>query len=110
MVLPAKEGPLPYVGIRYPDCLYACALIAAAEKPLFASSANYSGDPAAVASTQVIQRFDGHIDMILDGGMTRLKKESTIIKIEQGKVSLIREGSLPADLVMGYARNDKTGE
>lgn len=42
----------------------------------------------------VLKEFEGKVDYIIDGGETLLKMASTIIKIEDNEIKVLREGPI----------------
>ncbi len=95
-VPPVLTGGLPRVGLRYPDCPLVWSLIDLLQWPMAASSANLSGQPAAVDSRQVIRDWAGKVDMILDGGRCPVAQESTVVDPEgpNGSYTILRQGAL----------------
>jgi L-threonylcarbamoyladenylate synthase len=84
---------LPTVGIRVPEG-FAGLLISAFGKPLAAPSANTSGRISPTSAQHVAADLGGRIALILDGGAAGVGVESTIIKVEDGAVRLLRPGGL----------------
>lgn len=62
--------------------------------PLFLTSANISGQKECDDILDIIELFDGKIDMIIMGNKLS-NKCSTIVKIEKNNLTLIREGAIP---------------
>jgi L-threonylcarbamoyladenylate synthase len=114
LVLPLKEtspihslctAGLPTVGIRIPEG-FAGSLIAAFGKPLAAPSANTSGRISPTTAHHVQADLGDKITLILDGGAADVGVESTIIKVEDGQVRLLRPGGLDVaaiEAVLGQA-------
>jgi len=86
---------LDTVAVRVPDESIAQNLLAAAEVPIAAPSANASGEISPTTAEHVRQSLGDKVDLILDGGPTRLGLESTVIGFEHGKPVLLRPGSIP---------------
>jgi L-threonylcarbamoyladenylate synthase len=84
---------LPTVGIRVPEG-FAGLLISAFGKPLAAPSANTSGRISPTSAQHVAADLGGRIALILDGGAAGVGVESTIIKVEDDAVRLLRPGGL----------------
>ena len=82
------------VGIRMPDHPVALAMIHAAGTPIVAPSANTSGDPPPTSAEEVQAYFDTTIDMILDGGPSRIRMSSTVVDVSDGALTIIRQGSI----------------
>jgi len=86
---------LDTVGIRVP-LGFAGQLIRAYGHPLAAPSANTSGKISATSAAHVAADLGDKIRLILDAGASDVGVESTIIKVENGKLRLLRPGGLPA--------------
>ncbi|OWV85055.1 L-threonylcarbamoyladenylate synthase [Rhizobium sp. R693] len=86
---------LDTVGIRVPKG-FAGELIRAFGRPLAAPSANTSGKISATSADHVDADLGERIRLILDAGASAVGVESTIVKVEDGKVRLLRPGGLPA--------------
>ncbi len=92
LVLPTGSGS--DVGLRLPGLRLARELARRAGGPLVAPSANLSGEPPATDASQVLRVFEGAIDGVVDGGPTRFKVSSTVLRV-QGRVwEVLREGSI----------------
>ena len=79
------------IGIRCPDNPIASALLNKAQKPVVAPSANLSGQEPAVSCVEVMERFEGRIDMILDGGanICKYRKNSTVVEIGDSDLTVL---------------------
>lgn len=80
------------IGIRCPDNLIAAELLSNIKHPVAAPSANISGEAAPFTAKQVIADFDGKIEIILDGGHTKLHKSSTVAKPGKRQIKILRKG------------------
>ncbi|MBQ6893278.1 MAG: threonylcarbamoyl-AMP synthase [Clostridia bacterium] len=98
-------GGLDSVGIRCPENKVARALIRAAGVPIAAPSANVSGKPSPTSANHVKGDLDGKVDMIIDGGECTVGLESTIVKIEGGKITLLRPGAITLDMLSALFDN-----
>ena len=104
VILPKKDsipysvtGGLDTVAVRCPSHPIARALISASGLPIAAPSANVSGRPSPTCARFVIEDMDGRVDMIIDGGECEIGLESTIIKLDGGKATLLRPGAITSD-------------
>ena len=95
----ATTGGLDSVGIRCPENKIARRLIAAAGVPIAAPSANLSGKPSPTRAAHVRYDLDGKVDMILDGGDCTVGVESTIVKVDGGRLTLLRPGGITLDML-----------
>lgn len=85
---------LDTVGIRMPSNLIAKGLIEKSGVPIAAPSANVSGKPSGTKVEDIISELDGKVAYILDGGLTDIGLESTVIKVEKNKVDILRPGKI----------------
>lgn len=84
----------PTVAVRMPSHPIARALIAIANAPIAAPSANSSGKPSPTRAEHVFRDLEGKIDLILDGGPCDVGLESTVVDGlgEDGNVRVLRPG------------------
>ena len=80
------------IGIRCPEDRIASKLLQLTENPVFAPSANITGQSPAVEAKQVLSQFAGRIELLLDAGPCKYKKSSTIVKIGKKGLQILREG------------------
>lgn len=90
-------GGLDTVAIRCPSHPVARALICAAGVPIAAPSANLSGKPSPTCAKHVIDDLSGRVDMIIDGGSSEIGLESTIIKLDGERATVLRPGAVTED-------------
>ncbi len=91
----AVTAGLPTIALRAPAHPAMRALLAAADFPLAAPSANRSGFISPTSAAHVLASLDGRIDMVLDGGVTTSGVESTIVAVRaDGSVEELRPGPL----------------
>ena len=105
LVLPCAEGSpihplttagLKSIGLRMPEGA-ARKVIEQLGAPLAAPSANSSGRISATSADAVQADLGDKIDLILDGGICPVGVESTIVKVEEGQVRLLRPGGISAE-------------
>jgi len=83
------------IGVRVSSHPVARQLVRAFGRPLTATSANFSGQPAAVAASGVLEQLGAEVDAVLDGGVTPGGQGSTLLGYQEGKVCLLRAGVIP---------------
>lgn len=84
-----------YVGIRMTSGKVATELIEKSGVPIVAPSANLSGNPTGKKMKNIINELGDKVDYILDfGDIEEEGKESTVIKIENNKIKILREGKI----------------
>ncbi len=89
---PQLTGGTGTVGIRHSSRQEANRLLHAFGGPITATSANLSGEPAAVTAKEVGRMFGDRIDCILDGGFTPGGGGSTLVGFRDGQLHCLREG------------------
>jgi len=92
MILKAREYQT--IGIRMPDNEIALRIIAKAGVPVACPSANLSGKPAPTRFSEAIKDLEGLVDLAIDAGETKLKRESTIVDVTGSPVTIVREGAI----------------
>ena len=94
VIPPEVTAGLDTVAIRCPENEISRALISAAGIPIAAPSANASGKPSPTTASHVYNDLNGKIPLILDGGASKFGVESTVISIKDGKITILRPGSV----------------
>ncbi|MCZ7642165.1 MAG: L-threonylcarbamoyladenylate synthase [Pseudorhodoplanes sp.] len=85
---------LDTVALRVPDHPVARRLLRDVGRPVVAPSANRSGHVSPTEAAHVMADLRGRIDLIVDGGPTKVGVESTIVACI-GEARLLRPGGLP---------------
>ena len=98
--IPANvSAGLDTVAIRMPDHPIAQALIEASGVPIAAPSANHFGHVSPTTAQHVIDDLDGRIDMVLDGGPTRIGMESTVLDLTNDTPRILRPGGITREQI-----------
>lgn len=92
LVLKDKRGGK--TGFRMPDSRIAFLLVKKTGVPVVAPSANISGRCPPKSAEEVLMGLDGKIDMVLDGGKTRIGVESTVVDMSGKDFKILREGAI----------------
>lgn len=95
---------MPTVAVRIPRHRIARRIIAAVGRPLAAPSANPSGQLSPTNAAMVRDALAGRIDAVVDGGASRIGIESTIIRVEDERVTLLRPGVITAAMLRRVLR------
>jgi L-threonylcarbamoyladenylate synthase len=93
---PLATAGLATVGIRVPRG-FAADLIRLFDRPLAAPSANTSGQVSPTSATHVAEDLGHKLQLILDGGAAPVGVESTIVRVEDGRIRLLRPGGVSVD-------------
>ena len=92
------------VGIRIPNNKDLLEIIRRLNRPVISTSANITGTEV-ITSTQLLEKdLIDNIDYIEDGGEVD-SESSTIIKIEDNKLVVLREGKLSREIEEYYKEN-----
>lgn len=111
LVLPFREGgkvhPLVRAGldtiaVRMPRG-FGAVVIEKFGRPLAAPSANSSGRISPTSAAAVAADLGERISLVIDGGSTPVGLESTIVKSEDGRLTLLRPGGITGTEIMGAA-------
>lgn len=94
---------LDTVGVRMPSNKIARDLIELSDTPIAAPSANISGKPSGTNIQDIFNELNDKVDYILDGGDTKIGLESTVIRIINNKIHILRPGKITYDDLIKYA-------
>lgn len=93
---------LDTVGVRMPSNKIAHALIECAGVPIAAPSANISGKPSGTNIDDIKKELGDKVDLIIDGGETDIGLESTVIRVMNKKVKILRPGKITIQDFLDY--------
>ena len=112
VIVPKKEiipdsvtAGLDTVGLRVPSNKIAHSFIEACGTPIAAPSANLSGLPSTTTAEHVITDLAGKVDMILCGEPSEIGVESTVIKITDNSVVILRPGYITKEMLSEVCGN-----
>lgn len=87
-------GGQPSVAVRLPNHPVPRELARRLGRPLASSSANRSGAAAPVSAAEVLGQLAGQLPLILDGGVSRSSRPSTILDLTSEQPTILREGPI----------------
>lgn len=90
---------LDSVALRVPAHDGAQALLAAAQRPLAAPSANRSGRVSPTTAAHVAAELGDAVALILDGGPCTVGIESTVLNLSGRAAVMLRPGGVPAEAI-----------
>lgn len=103
VVIPAAAPELAYlhqgkqsIAVRIPDQADLLALLQQTG-PLITSSANQPGEPPATTIEQAKAYFGQEVDFYHDGGDLSDRQPSTIIRVVDDAIEVLRQGAVPID-------------
>lgn len=88
------------VGVRMPEEDITLKLIEQAGVPLATPSANITGKKSGTNYEEIIKDFDGKVDFFIDNGPSRIGKPSTIVKVVNGEITILRQGSITKEEIL----------
>ncbi|KAI9001396.1 translation factor [Trametes punicea] len=108
IVPPIITAGQPTVAVRMPSHPIARALIAIADAPVAAPSANSSGRPSPTKAEHVFNDLQGKVGIILDGGPCGVGLESTVVDglHEDKNLRVLRPGGVTVEDLERVIRED----
>ncbi|TMI41763.1 threonylcarbamoyl-AMP synthase [Candidatus Bathyarchaeota archaeon] len=88
------------VGLRIPNHEATRRLILESGGAIVGTSANISGQRSLSTAQEVLEELGGRIDLVLDGGPTLLGRESTVVRILEYDITVLREGAISRDDIL----------
>ena len=87
------------IGIRLSSHHIATELAKGVSMPITGTSANISGQPACLNAREVFDSLGKEVDLILDGGVTKGGKGSTILDVTVAPPRVLREGIVGREML-----------
>jgi len=97
----AASAGLPNLALRHPQGIFS-RIVSAFGRPLVAPSANRSGRISPTHPQAVAQELGSQLPLILDGGICTIGLESTILKIEDETIIMLRAGGLTREAIENF--------
>ncbi len=88
------------IGVRIPQSKIALNLIEKVGGILLTSSANLSGEKSTIKLKEINKTICDQVDVIIEAREKLTGIPSTIIKYEEGKISLLREGNIKFENIL----------
>ena len=88
---------LKTVGVRIPNDEIALKILSNYKYPLATTSVNMSGDSPGLEVDDFIDEFKDKVDIIIDGGKSKIGVASTIVRVENDKIKILRAVNLKVD-------------
>lgn len=103
-----KDDSIPYnvtaglhtVAVRMPDNEIALKLIKNSNKPIAAPSANISSRPSGTCIEDIYDELKSSVSYFLDGGDTEVGIESTVVRVIDGIVNILRPGKISKEDIL----------
>jgi len=100
IVLPATEtvpeilAPHGTVGVRSPKHSLCLSLLGLCGGFLVGTSANLTGKPPAIEAADAMKDLGDKVDLVLDGGKSRIGVPSTVVDLTKNHLKTLREGPI----------------
>lgn len=88
-----------FVGIRMPKGEIAKELVELAGVPIAAPSANISGRLSGTRIEDIKEEFKENVEYMVDGGESEIGIESTVVKVENEVVHILRPGAITEEQI-----------
>ena len=82
------------IGIRIPNDKDLLDIMKGVDFPLAETSCNISNEEPYIDYESIKDKFEGIVDMIVDGGKVENNVPSTVISLETNEMILIRQGEI----------------
>ncbi len=97
------------VALRVPDHDVPREIARMLGEPLTGSSANRSGARPPVSAAEVAFSLGDMISLVIDGGRSASRVESTVVDVSEGAVRLLREGAVSREEIEAAAGQEVRG-
>ncbi len=87
------------LGLRIPNHQFCLKLLSAFDGIIAATSANISDKEAATNFLEAKQYFEDKIDLIIDGGICQHKVASTVLRVRESQINILRQGLITKDQI-----------
>ena len=92
------------IGLRMPDNQICRTLVGKLDDAIATTSANVSGEPPACSAEAVYAALGEQVDLIIDGGTSRLAISSTVLDVTGKEPALLRQGAIPFSDIINNMR------
>jgi len=96
---------LASVGVRIPNHPVAIRLISLCDGLLVGTSANKTGEKPPKTAREATKQLGEQVDIVLNGGPTPLRQESSIIDLTSTKPKMLREGPIKLEDILNALRD-----
>ena len=88
---------LPSVGVRIPNHEMALKILESYPHPLATTSVNLAGESPGIEVEDFLEEFKEKVDIIVDGGRSPIGVASTIVRVDEDGLKILREGNLKVE-------------
>ena len=107
IILPSKDripvlvAPKGTIGVRSPNNAICLSLLTLCGGSLVGTSANLSGQAPATSAKEAASQLGNHLDVILDGGRSKLGIASTVVDVS-GDLIVLRKGPISREELLRF--------
>jgi L-threonylcarbamoyladenylate synthase len=94
---------LSEVAVRAPSHPIFANVLSEFGNPLAAPSANRFGRVSPTTGIHVLSELEGKIPLILDAGATSVGVESTVVRVKEGEIEILRPGPITIEDLLQFA-------
>ena len=98
-IIPKLTAHTGKIGIRISSHPVAACLAHRLDRPITATSANFSGTPEILSPQEVVRCLGDRVDLVIDGGLSPGGKGSTILDVTLDPPVTLREGAIPTQRI-----------
>ena len=92
------------IGIRLTSSGLARDLIRVSGVPMVAPSANMSGEKTGINIEEIKNTFRDKVDYVIDGGNIESDTTSTLVRVVDGEIKILRSGKISSKEILGLKR------
>ncbi len=97
------------VGLRVPNHPLAIEIIERCDGAIACTSANVSGQAPALSVDDLMEGVGDRLDLIVDGGTSPGGVASTVIRLDETGLHILREGAIPGEHLLAFWHDLKRG-
>lgn len=97
------------VGLRVPDHVLVREIVRRLGEPITGTSANRASAPPPVSAAEAAFGLGDAVDLVIDGGRSASRVESTVVDVSEGAVRLLREGAVSREEIEAAAGQEVRG-
>ncbi len=100
IIVHKKENPMETVAVRCPGDEWLRQVIISCGKSIYSTSVNRSGFPVLSSIEEIKKEFENDVDLIIDAGDSKTSVPSTIVRIDGGKIIVVRNGAVNIEEIL----------
>lgn len=101
-------APQGLVGLRVPSNEVLLTVLDELQEPIALTSANKSGESDATTAHEVAEQLGDDLKLVVDGGPTKIGTPSTVIKLVNDKITVLRTGAIDNETLVKLAQPEIT--